>query len=132
MGYAVYEDETARDYGVFRWAGYAVPAKCDMPGCETAIDRGMGYRCEDGHFNEGGDSEFNGCGLHFCDKHLYDGDSHENVEPKPDEPRWMWWVLNHESWETWRTENPYWVSEYQKSTANFVPDVELLEELQDA
>lgn len=117
MGYTVYRDIEGHD----RWAGYAVPAECDMPGCEVTIDRGLGYKCQDGHAEEPdhdldldgkllaqGDPEFEdyGCGLYFCTEHLYDTDSHDGVEPKPDSVEWVRWMLEHESWQQWRDENP--------------------------
>jgi len=147
MGYAVYEDLTAPDYGVFRWSGYAVPAKCDMPGCDVAIDRGMGYRCEevtdyvyfkdgkevteDDDWDDEVEVESEGCGLQFCENHLYNHEAHKEAFPKPDEPRWLWWILNHESWEKWRDENPDRVKTYQELTKDFTPDAKLLEELQE-
>lgn len=97
MGYAVYEDSTARDRGVERWAGYGVPAVCDMPGCEVKIDRGMGYRCED---------QEEGCGLQFCNEHLDHLTHGDNITPKPDTAEWVEWMLTDESWGQWRAENP--------------------------
>lgn len=114
MGYAVYEDHTAKALGVERWAGYGVPAICDIPDCKTTINRGMDYRCETfwrDHLNEEtGDqteSEEQGCGLHFCHNHLNHDQHHTNgITPKPDTPTWIHHMLNDDSWETWRTENP--------------------------
>lgn len=112
MGYAVYEDRDARDRGVDRWAGYGVPAVCDWPDCEAAIDRGLAYKCEehltyfewpDGREEENVDE---GCGLYFCSEHLYKAELHGGVEPKPDTREWVEWMLTDESWEQWRTENP--------------------------
>ena len=91
MGYQVYQDSAARDLGVTRWAGYGVPAVCDQPGCETEIDRGLGYRC--------GDATDDGCGLSFCSSHLYIGggdpqmcerccDQEQPFTPKPDTAEW--------------------------------------------
>lgn len=113
MGYAVYRDPEDSS----RWAGYGVPAECDMPDCTTRIDRGMGYRCEEGHADEDADEglteaeadpEFEdfGCGLHFCEKHLYDAESHEGVDPKPDSIEWLRHMLTDDSWADWRRENP--------------------------
>lgn len=101
MGYGVYEDRAARDYGVVRWAGYMVPGICDLPGCSTEIDRGMGYRCSEQQL-EGKKS----CELHFCTKHLYDHKAHKDSVPKPDLPEWLRWMLTDESWAEWRTEEP--------------------------
>lgn len=48
-----------------REIGYAVPATCDLDGCDEAIDRGLFYVC--GSMHDGG--EF-GCGGYFCACHL--------------------------------------------------------------
>lgn len=125
MGYAVYEDQAARDWCVTRWAGYAVPGICDMPGCEVEIDRGMGYRCEQ---DCDGDS---GCGLHFCSDHRYDTEAHGKASPKPDVPRWSWWLVNHASWATWREENPDQLAWHVENAKGFEPSPEDLEELAD-
>lgn len=95
MGYAVYEDWDARDRGVTRWAGYGVPAICDMPGCDEEIDRGLGCKCER-------------CGLFFCGEHLYltCPDTHNGLTPKPDTAEWERHMLTDESWQQWRDENP--------------------------
>lgn len=105
MGYGVY----FRDG---RWAGYGVPAICEHPECDEAIDRGMDYRCGE----EPGAEK--GCGLFFCGKHLYftphDGDPQmcerccDNEPPfseKPDTREWIDWMLTDESWQQWRDEN---------------------------
>lgn len=108
MGYAVYRDPEDSS----RWAGYGVPAECDMPDCTTRIDRGMGYRCEEHVFydedDEGDETEREepGCELHFCEKHLYDPEDHENVTPKPDSIEWLRHMLTDDSWADWRRENP--------------------------
>lgn len=47
-----------------REVGYGVVAKCDQPGCEREIDRGLDYRCGGCDFDKG-------CGLHFCHTHLF-------------------------------------------------------------
>ena len=49
-----------------RDVGYEVPAKCDHPDCDEKIDRGISYIC--GGQVYGGE---HGCGLFFCDSHLY-------------------------------------------------------------
>lgn len=105
MGYGVYEDT---EHG--RWAGYMVPAECDMPRCENKITRGMDYKC-DSHAGAEVDGEYvsveEGCGLFFCHSHLYDGgEAHADVEAKPDSGEWMRWMLTDGSWEEWRAENP--------------------------
>lgn len=46
--------------------GYAHRGFCDEPGCDTVIDRGLGYTCGG---LEGVEGE-RGCGRHFCERHL--------------------------------------------------------------
>jgi hypothetical protein len=106
MGYAVYEDP----YSYGRWAGYGVPAECDVADCHTRIDRGMGYRCEtyyaeeevldaDGEVVDLTEVEEEGCYLHFCEKHEdHVSNNHDKVEPKP-------YVAP--SWQKWREDNPH-------------------------
>jgi hypothetical protein len=48
-----------------RHVGYGVRATCDLKGCKTKIDRGLGYVCGNMH----GGGEF-GCGRYFCSEHL--------------------------------------------------------------
>lgn len=122
MGYAVYPDIWARDYGVDRWAGYGVPAICDFVDCNTQIDRGMGYRCEEyteyTYFDADGQpctsdddwederwEDVEGCNLHFCSDH-WDHDIHADSEPKPDTAEWEAHILSDESWAEWRQDNP--------------------------
>jgi hypothetical protein len=63
MGWAYCgKDEDGRDIG------YSVEAKCDEPGCDADIDRGLSYVCGGMH---GGDGV--GCGKYFCGKHLFYG-----------------------------------------------------------
>ncbi len=116
MGYAVYEDRHARDYGVLRWAGYGVPAVCDSPECTTEIDRGFGYLCgDDPRDDNPGEHRGNdcmGCGLYFCMKHRYG--NHEGITPKPDTQKWAEHVLKDKSWKQWRSENPEWVAALKK------------------
>ena len=96
--------------------GYGVPAICDHPECSKEIDRGLSYVC--GGEPYGGDY---GCGMFFCAEHLfYAGVRRENKQlcprclrsyyhpykPKPDVPEWLYWKLNHESWQKWRDKNP--------------------------
>lgn len=118
MGYAVYED--IWHFG--RWAGYAVPAECDFPGCTEMIDRGMGYQCEE-HWTileviEGDevvdevDFKQEGCYLYFCGEHLTSVQEHDTIEPKPDHPQWLWWILSAPSWGQWREDNPKKVEQY--------------------
>lgn len=122
MGYQVYRDIEGHD----RWAGYGVPAECDMPDCKEEIDRGLGYKCEaHGHyvllldgevieyerFDDEPDAEEEwveaaGCGLYFCGKHEAPTSAHAGVTPKPDTAEWVQHMLTDDSWERWRTENP--------------------------
>ena len=107
MGFAVYEDRDARDSGVDRWAGYAVPAICDHPRCDAVIDRGEAYKCGDLFADNDGEhrgGECMGCGLYFCEAHRI-GD-HRDVAPKPDTVEWVAWILADDSWMQWRADNP--------------------------
>jgi hypothetical protein len=102
-----------------RWnrdIGYGVPAVCDHPDCGEAIDRGLGYVC--GGEPYGGED---GCGLYFCDKHMFCTDEGVQVcdrcrdeeppyEPTPDTREWIDWKLTDESWRPWRDEHPDKVS----------------------
>lgn len=119
MGWAVgYDEFWERDIG------YGVPAKCDHPGCDKDINRGLAYVC--GGEPYGGE---HGCGLYFCAEHLFykliDGRSyqlcdrccsrnHKNddqwPEPypaKPDTQEWINWKMTDASWGDWRVENGY-------------------------
>ena len=122
MGNAVYEDYPARDHGVVRWAGYGVPAVCDLADCEKKIDRGLGYRCENYYtYTDYGSEleeavEHEGCGLHFCDEHEEHVTwKHDDITPKPDTDEWVTHLLNHESWQQWRNENTRQVDELSKT-----------------
>lgn len=118
MGYAVY------NLGG-RWAGYGVPATCDKPDCGASIDRGLAYLCGEDPGSE------KGCGLYFCSDHRYDTELHtDDLQPKPDSPEWLWWILNHHSWQQWREENPDDVETYKQETKDFEPGAELLRELE--
>jgi len=57
-------------YGVVdgRHVGYMVMATCDKLGCNTEIDRGLGYVCGDFPHNLWSDEP--GCGRFYCEKHL--------------------------------------------------------------
>lgn len=119
MGYQVYEDVKARDWGVYRWAGYGVPAECDYEGCDAQIDRGLYYCCEEHvYWVEEGEDELEvfdeGCYKFFCYKHLHETDAHEFMAPKPDGSEWVGHMLTHESWEEWRTRNPKRVNEMKE------------------
>lgn len=112
MGYAVYEDRNARNLGVERWAGYGVPAVCDVADCTEVIDRGLAYMCEahvEWVFDEDTEVEYPvadvGCEMFFCTEHS-DQDSHEGSIPKPDTSKWNHHILTDESWQRWRDENP--------------------------
>ena len=73
MGYAFYVLPDGRE------AGYSVEATCDQDGCDTQIDRGIGYLCgdaPDGWRDEGKP----GCGRYFCGEHTWSHDC-----PSPDE-----------------------------------------------
>lgn len=113
MGWQIYEDTKGRP---LRWAGYGVPAYCDHPKCSEEIDRGVSHHC--GEVNR---NEEDGCGLHFCEKHL----NHDHLcerctkrkdafEPKPDHPEWSRHVLTDESWKQWRDENPKYAEQYNE------------------
>lgn len=116
MSWAVgYDERHKRDIG------YGVPAKCDQPGCDADIDRGLGYVC--GGDVYGGE---HGCGLFFCSDHMIFTDidpndkfseeavelcercqrGEDNFEPSPDVEQWLRHKLNHESWADWRNEDP--------------------------
>ncbi len=116
MGYAVYENHG-------RWAGYGVPAKCDVADCNEDIDRGLGYRCDDFYeytYDEDDNEhevEREGCGLFFCGHHLHHPDHGDDVVPKPDTLEWEAHMLTDESWEQWRDENPAKVAAMRERAA---------------
>lgn len=123
MGWAVgYDSNWHRDIG------YGVPAICDFPGCETAIDRGLGYVC--GGEPYGGED---GCGLFFCGEHLLIGAKRQQCErcaaekppfaPTPDTAEWTEWKLTDESWATWRAENPEAVQAMKTTISGSAGDV---------
>lgn len=106
-----------------RFIGYGVPAYCDHPDCNEEIDRGLSYVC--GGEPWGGN---HGCGLHFCENHLqFAGDKRDNVQlcsrcythrgkeyaPSVEHPDWINHILNDESWQEWRKENPTKVKEFE-------------------
>lgn len=101
MGWQVYEDTKGR---IGRFAGYGVPAYCDHPDCNEVIDRGVSHMC--GCVNQ---NEEDGCGLHFCGKHLNHKQLCERCatnqdwfEPKPDHPDWLHHIETDESWAEYR------------------------------
>jgi hypothetical protein len=97
-----------------RWnrdVGYGVPATCDHPECSAEIDRGLSYVC--GGDMYGGER---GCGLHFCEKHLFISarlpqlcercsKRKRSFLPKPDVKKWTDFKMTDENWEEWRKEN---------------------------
>lgn len=112
-----------------RWIGYAVPAECDWPDCHEMIHHGMGHQCDKHYTDEDGEEiEDEGCDLYFCGEHLYG--LHDDIQQKPDSPRWLWWIVNEDSWAQWRKENPETLKSYQEEIKDFVPDAKLLEELE--
>lgn len=98
-----------RDVERQRHIGYGVPAKCDHPGCDADIDRGLAYVC--GGEPHGGDD---GCGLFFCGDHLFPDlcqrctNDQPPFDPTPDTPEWANHVLTDPSWARWREEEPAW------------------------
>ena len=91
-----------------RWIGYGVPAYCDHPGCTAEIDRGLSCVC--GGEPYGGER---GCGLYFCEKHLFlharlpqlcerCSKRRKPFAAKPDHPTWIHHQQTDESWEEWR------------------------------
>ncbi len=107
MGWSVGYDEIWK-----RFIGYGVVAYCDHPDCNEEIDRGLSYVC--GGEPYGGDR---GCGLYFCEEHLY-YHYHDNTvlcercfygeklfNPKPEHPEWIKHMLTDKSWAKWRKEN---------------------------
>jgi len=122
MGYAVYEDENARYLGVVRWAGYGVPALCDMPDCDGIIDRGLAYKCERYYVEDeetGEETEEEGCGLYFCEDHQSYSPHDVSIRPKPDVPAWEHHILNDSSWERWREENAHLVPAMEERTRGY-------------
>ncbi len=100
-----YDEKWKRDIG------YGVPSICDQPDCGEKIHRGLVYVC--GGEPYGGE---HGCGLFFCDKHLYTGlvqlcyhcqeDDGGRQEPTADTTEWMKHKLLDDSWAEWRKQNP--------------------------
>lgn len=104
--------------------GYGVPAKCDHPGCNEYIDRGLGYVCCDQN-PYGGER---GCGLFFCSEHS-DGRGRcercnagaDPFTPTPDVREWIEWKLTHDSWREWRDENPEEVAKLREALKTAAP-----------
>jgi len=57
-----------------RPAGYYVSALCDVPGCLTVIDRGLGYKCgsQFSLIRSGEPEKGHGCGAYICIQHESD------------------------------------------------------------
>jgi hypothetical protein len=66
MGYASYDTPLGP-------AGYGIEDICNEDGCGTEIDRGLSFLCG----MTPGRPDEHGCGLWFCDEHLFMGP--ENV-----------------------------------------------------
>jgi hypothetical protein len=141
MGYAVYADI----WHPGRWAGYAVPAECDMTGCSTMIERGMGYQCEeiwgyrylkdgvevseDDDWDDEQEVQTEGCYLYFCSEHE-DHEGHKDAQPKPDHPKWSWWMLTAPSWQKWREEaREALLTWHRENATRYEPDQEMLDEV---
>lgn len=94
--------------------GYGVPAICDHPDCNVAIDRGLAYVCGNQEPFGGED----GCGLYFC--HAHGGGSlcahcekndRQTFDPKPDVFEWINHKLTDPSWAEWREQYPALVAD---------------------
>jgi hypothetical protein len=119
MGWSLgYDSNWNRDIG------YGVPAICDHPKCKEEIDRGLGHVC--GGEPYGGE---HGCGLFFCEKHLFyhsfRGDRPSFVcercdkykkpfKPKPNSLKWIRHKLLDPSWNDWRVTNPHEVKKLEE------------------
>ena len=68
MGYGSYTLPSGKE------AGYNIEAKCEHPGCEIKIHRGLAFACGGDAGEQGGLS----CDGYFCEEHLY------MVDIKPD------------------------------------------------
>lgn len=103
MSWAVgFDEKWQRDIG------YGVPTICDFPNCNMRIDRGLSYVC--GGEPYGGER---GCGLYFCQKHLFMSvrlpqlcsrclKKRKPFTPKPDLQSWLNHKETDESWSAWR------------------------------
>lgn len=124
MGWSIGHDSRWGKFG--RDIGYGVPAVCDHPGCDKAINRGLSHVC--GTDPRGGE---HGCGLYFCGDHLHFEDRDDECpqlcercaseagcfDPKPDTAEWVEWKLSDESWAQWRSENAEEVAAMEASLA---------------
>lgn len=133
MGWQIGVGENGRDIG------YGVPAICDAPKCSEKIDRGLSYCC--GEFvSENGGCGLYFCGSHLltvgygddeissqlCDPcaiswKLWKMDEDNGYKlapagykPKKDVLEWVIWKIYHESWQTWRDNNPEKYGELKK------------------
>jgi hypothetical protein len=107
--------------------GYGVPAKCDQPGCDQVIDRGLSHVC--GGEPYGG---AHGCGLFFCSGHLHVAGEERDHAPlcsrcrrgsspgqaTPDIAEWINHKLTDDSWQQWRDENPDEVARLQTEVSS--------------
>ncbi len=116
MGWSIgYDSHWNRDIG------YGVPSVCDHPGCSEGIDRGLAYVCGGQPYGEP-----DGCGLYFCESHLFFGAGPQVCErcfnaeggnrdaelfdATPDTNEWVQHKLTDESWSEWRADNVDWVN----------------------
>ncbi|MEN3123252.1 hypothetical protein [Janibacter sp. LM] len=117
MGWAIGQDPHRR-----RHIGYGVPAACDHPDCDAAIDRGMSHACGGGVTGEA-----DNCGLFFCEEHLAYEIEGEAVcercandqppfEPSSDSAEWAQHVLTDDSWAPFREAEPAWTEHYRTLT----------------
>lgn len=110
--------------------GYGVPARCDHPGCDEKIDRGLAHVC--GGEPYGGED---GCGLYFCAKHGGGGLCERcevgelPFEKTPDAPEWIEHKLTDESWADWRRLNPTWMAEHAPRSNSQLVARRLVDEL---
>ena len=134
MGYSVYEIWNNR------WGGYWVPAICEHPDCNEEIDRWMSYACWWEPFSEYWCDRYF-CEKHTKMKTIdnfwdtvtednykkEDEDNYEfkevcerclnNKEPfsyKPESKEWLEHLINDESWEKWRENNPKILEKYKE------------------
>jgi hypothetical protein len=115
MGWSLgYDSKWKRDIG------YGVPCKCDHPGCDKIIDRGLAFVCSN-QSPYGGEE---GCGLYFCFDHAnmeHKCDrcvaGKEPYEAKGDIAEWIRFKLRDKSWAEWRKENKEEVKAMRKRLA---------------
>ena len=100
MGYSVY-------WANGRWQGYGVIAICDHKKCLTGIDRGLSFQ----HIS---DKDNSPPSVFCCEKHEYANPGQFELNLDKESPDWLKHVLEDESWEGWRTENPEMVEKYKQ------------------